>query len=141
ELPLDVGHLERRPVDVPAVERDVEILRKPRVVRVDDRAARHERQRRLGVVLDADAPLGELERLDGNSAEDHRPEPLDLLRKHVGRTLDGAQSRDGAKWSVRVPSGPPMPPPMPFPRARAASWRASTPSQPIRSSAMSSIFA
>ena len=102
ELPLDVRHLERRPVDVAAVERDVEILGQARVVRVDDRAARHERQRRLRVVLDPHRAVRELERLAGHAAEDHRAEPLDLLGEHVGRALHGAQPGDRELARVRA---------------------------------------
>ena len=73
ELPLDVRHLERRPVDVAAVERDVEILRQPGVVRVDDRAAGHEREERVGALLDPDAAVGELERLRPARRRRRRP--------------------------------------------------------------------
>src|SRR5262249_59155914 len=52
ELPLLVGQLERRHVDVAAVGRDVAQLgRDGGDVRVDDRAAGHERQRGLRTVL------------------------------------------------------------------------------------------
>ena len=70
ELALEVRELERRHVDVAAVERHVAHLhRQDRVVRVDDRADAHERDRRLGVRLQARLPLRELDVVLGR-AED-----------------------------------------------------------------------
>ena len=102
ELLLDVRHLERRPVDVAAVERDVEILRQPGVVRVDDRAARHEREERVGALLDPDAAVRELERLRRHAAEDGARELLDLGREHLGRALHRAEAGDRELARVRA---------------------------------------
>ena len=92
-LPFEVGLLERRPVDVPAVERDVQVLRKAGVVRVQDRAERHERQGRLRVPLHPGHALGELDVVRG-AAEHDGGELLHLPGEHVGRALDRSETRD-----------------------------------------------
>ena len=110
-LALLVRQLVRRDVDVAAVERDVARLeRQHGVVRVDDRAAGHERQRRLGVVLALHEAALEHDVVGRLRAEDARAEPPDLVGEHLRRALDGAETRDGelarvgaGEAGVRVP--------------------------------------
>jgi len=105
ELPLDVGHLERGPVDVAAVERDVEVIRQAGVVRVDDRAASHEREERVTALLDPDAAVGELEALRRHAAEDGSRELLDLGASISVAPLT-APSPVTANWLAYVPEKP-----------------------------------
>ena len=66
-LLLRVDHAEVRPVDEAVVQGRVEVGRQEGVVRVHDRAERHERQRRLGrAVLDPREAVRELDLLLGS---------------------------------------------------------------------------
>ena len=108
ELALEVGHVEVRSIDVAAVERR-RVLGEARVVRVDDRAERHERERGIGVCADPSEPAGQLD-VVGRALEDHRGQQLHLGCEHVGRALCGRQAGDGElarvgarEAGVRVP--------------------------------------
>ena len=92
ELALEVGLLERRPVDVADVQRDVELGRKAGVVRVEDRAEGHERQRGFGIALDPRLALRELD-VVRRAAEDGSRELLHLARELLGGALDRAEAR------------------------------------------------
>ena len=106
DLLLLVGHLEGRPVDVAAVQRRVEVGRQERVVRVDDRAERHERQRRLGrVVLDPREAVGELD-LSRLAALEHRRRELDHLGGSISAAPLTAPSPVTANWLAYVPEKP-----------------------------------
>ena len=93
-FPLEVRLLELRPVDMADVQRDVELGWEPRVVRVQDRPERHERERGFRIALDPRLALDELD-VVRRATEHGRGELLHLPRKLVRRALDGAEARDG----------------------------------------------
>jgi hypothetical protein len=92
-LPLLVRHLERRHVDVAAVEGHVtRFFREDRVVRVDDRADPHERDRRLRVLAQLGEAALELNLVLGHAAENGGRDRSDL----AGELIDGALDRPEA---------------------------------------------
>ena len=100
ELALEIGLLELGPVDVPNVQRDVQVRRQSGVVRVQDRAEGHERQRGLWVPFDPRLALDELD-VVRRTAEDGSRELFHLACELVGGALHRAQTGDGELRRVR----------------------------------------
>ena len=103
-LGLVVGYLERRPVDVTAVERDGvgELARQLGDVREDGCRDADERDRRLGVCGEAHEPVGELD-VGLLAAEHARADLDDLAAQLLRRAHHGPQA--GHRELARVGAG------------------------------------